>query len=115
MSDLYNARAGRRIIFVLLSVRTPHLLPSQTTYKNMKKSLLSLTAWLLSLTALLLSAMLLTSCGHKAEHTPSSKAHYGKEATPGSGNSPLAYNLRHDQGATQSGTTLEDLTPKQVN
>ncbi len=73
MSDLYNARAGWPITFVLLLVHNLHLLPDQTTYKNMKKLSLSLTAWLLSLTALLLSALLLTSCGNKAEKATSPK------------------------------------------
>lgn len=59
MSDLYNARASWRIIFVLFFVHNLHLVLNQTTYKNMKKSSLSLTAWLLSLTALLQSAWLL--------------------------------------------------------
>jgi hypothetical protein len=61
MSDLYNARAGWRIIFVLFLVHNLHLVPNQTIHKNMKKSSLSLTAWLLSLTALLQSALLLVS------------------------------------------------------
>ncbi len=54
-------------------MHTLHLLPNQTTYKNMKKLSLSLTAWLLSLTALLLSAMLLASCENKAAQGTSPK------------------------------------------
>jgi hypothetical protein len=61
MSDLYNARADWLITFVLFLVHNLHLNSNQTTYKNMKKSSLSLTAWLLSLTALLQSALLLVS------------------------------------------------------
>jgi hypothetical protein len=74
MSDLYNARAGWRITFVLFFVHNLHLIPNQTAYKIMKKSSLSLTALLLSLTALLLSAMLVTSCENKAQQAPSPKA-----------------------------------------
>jgi hypothetical protein len=84
MSDLYNARVGRAITFVLFLRATYVLasnrqaLPDQTTYKNMKKSSLSLTALLLSLTALLLSALLLTSCGNKEGKGTPPKAPLGK-------------------------------------
>ncbi|MBD0254985.1 MAG: DUF5602 domain-containing protein [Cytophagales bacterium] len=74
----------------------------------MKKSSLSLTAWLLSLTALLLSAMLLASCENKAEKKTSPKVYYGKEETLGGGKARSFVELNGQGNPVRFGVAISE-------